>query len=86
MDQIVKHDSPRNSMSMRAKAKKLLQKTDVDKLPSLPHLLLPLLKICYDESLSHDQLAELMHKDPALYIKALACGHRVFVALGVPVA
>ena len=38
-------------MSMRNKAKKLLQKTDVDKLPSLPHVLLPLLKICHDESI-----------------------------------
>ncbi len=69
MDHVVEQNSSRNSMSMRNKAKKLLQKTDVDKLPSLPHILLPLLKICHNESISYEDLADILSKDPALYIK-----------------
>ena len=76
MDEVVKQDSSRNNMSMRNKAKKLLQKTDVDKLPSLPHILLPLLKICHDESIPYEDLAVLLRKDPALYSKLLSVCHR----------
>jgi putative nucleotidyltransferase with HDIG domain len=76
MDHVVEQSSSRNYMSMRNKAKKLLQKTDVDKLPSLPHVLLPLLKICHDESISYEDLADILQKDPALYIKLLSVCHR----------
>ena len=72
IDQIVEQKSPLDNMSMRDKAKNLLQKTDVDKLPSLPHILLELLKICHDDSLSYAHLAELLQKDPSLYVKTLS--------------
>jgi signal transduction histidine kinase/HD-like signal output (HDOD) protein len=61
---------------MRDKAKKLLQKTDVDKLPSLPHILLNLLRICQDESISYSQIADILRKDPALYVKTLSIYNR----------
>jgi putative nucleotidyltransferase with HDIG domain len=48
-------------------AKQLVQKVDVDKLPSLPHVLLQLLEICNDESLSFDRLATIIKQDPGLY-------------------
>ncbi len=67
---------------MRNIAKKLLQKVDVDKLPSLPHVLLPLLNICHDESLSYEELARILRKDPALYTRVLAICHRCGFSLG----
>ena len=48
-------------------AKQLVQKVDVDKLPSLPHVLLQLLEICNDESLSFERLATIIKQDPGLY-------------------
>jgi len=72
VDQMVDQKSPLDYMSMRDNAKKLLQKTDVDKLPSLPHILLDLLKICHDDSISYTHLADILRKDPALYIKTLS--------------
>ena len=64
-------------MGMRNKAKKLLQKTDVDKLPSLPHVLLPLLNICHHESISYEDLAAILSKDPALYMRVFSVCHRI---------
>lgn len=74
MDQSVKQTSPRDYRGMQEKAKKLLQQTDVEKLPSLPHVLLPLLKICQSETLAYGDLLELLNKDPALYMKMLCLG------------
>jgi putative nucleotidyltransferase with HDIG domain len=52
---------------MNRKAKQILQKANVDKLPSLPHVLLKLLNICHHESLSFTKLANIIRQDPALY-------------------
>jgi len=54
---------------MSQKAKQILQKADVDKLPSLPHVLLRLLDICHNESLSYTELANILKQDPALYAR-----------------
>ncbi len=54
---------------MKQQANKILQKIDIDKLPSLPHVLLRLLDICHDESLSFAALAEILKQDPALYAR-----------------
>ena len=61
---------------MNLKAKQILQKADVDKLPSLPHVLLQLLDICHDESLSFDELANVLRQDPALYARVHSACHR----------
>ena len=60
---------------MNIKAKKILQKTDVDKLPSLPHVLLQLLNICHDESLSFSDLAAILLQDPVLYTRVYSACH-----------
>jgi putative nucleotidyltransferase with HDIG domain len=61
---------------MNKKAKHILQKVDVDKLPSLPHVLLHLLEICHDESLSYSDLATILRQDPGLYARVYsACHH-----------
>jgi putative nucleotidyltransferase with HDIG domain len=57
-------------------AKKLVQKVDVDKLPSLPHVLLQLLEICNDETLSVDQLATIIKQDPGLYAQFYSAHNR----------
>jgi len=54
---------------MKNKAKQILQKADVDKLPSLPHVLLHLLDICHGESLSFSELATTLKQDPALFAR-----------------
>jgi len=54
---------------MKKKAKQILQKADVDKLPSLPHVLLHLLDICNDESVSYNELASILRQDPALFAR-----------------
>jgi len=61
---------------MNQKAKQILQKADVDKLPSLPHVLLQLLDICHGESLSFDELANILRQDPALYARVHSACHR----------
>jgi len=61
---------------MNQKAKQILQKADVDKLPSLPHVLLQLLEICHDESLSFTDLANILRQDPALYARVYSACHR----------
>ena len=76
VDQIVDQKSPMDYIGMRDKAKKLLQKTDVDKLPTLPHILLDLLKICHDDSISYTHLADILRMDPALYVKTLSVYNR----------
>jgi putative nucleotidyltransferase with HDIG domain len=60
---------------MNQKAKQLLQKADVDKLPSLPHVLLHLLDICNDESMSYSELASILKQDPALYARVYSACH-----------
>ena len=60
---------------MRQKAKQILQKTDVDKLPSLPQSLLALLEICHDDDLPLDRLAALLRVDPALYLRVCVAMH-----------
>jgi len=57
-------------------AKQLVQKVDVDKLPSLPHVLLQLLEICNDESLSLDRLATIIKQDPGLYAQFYSAHNR----------
>ena len=61
---------------MNKKAKQILQKVDVDKLPSLPHVLLHLLDICHDESLSFTELAKILRQDPVLYARVDSVCHR----------
>jgi len=61
---------------MNKKAKQILQKADVDKLPSLPHVLLQLLEICHDESLSFTDLATILRQDPALHTRVYSVCHR----------
>ena len=60
---------------MNKKTQKILQKTDVDKLPSLPHVLLQLLNICHDENLSFSNLAATLRQDPALYTRVYSVSH-----------
>ena len=60
---------------MNQKAKQILQKADVDRLPSLPHVLLQLLDICHDESLSFNDLANILRRDPALYARVCSICH-----------
>jgi signal transduction histidine kinase/HD-like signal output (HDOD) protein len=60
---------------MQTEAIQLLQKTDADKLPTLPHVLLHLLDACQDENVSFEKLANVISKDPALCVKIMsACG------------
>ena len=60
---------------MNQKAKQILQKADVDRLPSLPHVLLQLLDICHDESLSFTELTNILRQDPALYARVCSVCH-----------
>lgn len=57
---------------MRNKATKLLQKVRVDRLPTLPHVLLHLLDICHDDTVSYQNFADILRMDPALYIKVIS--------------
>jgi signal transduction histidine kinase/HD-like signal output (HDOD) protein len=61
---------------MTQKARHILQKVDVDKLPSLPHVLLQLLHICHDESLSFSNLAAILRQDAGLYTRVYSQCHR----------
>ena len=72
MDQIVKHDSPSHPSRMRDKARQLLQDIDIGRLPSLPNVLLPLLKTSYNFPDCREQLASYIDKDPALRLRLLA--------------
>ncbi|MDH5612550.1 MAG: HDOD domain-containing protein [Gammaproteobacteria bacterium] len=74
MDQIVKQDS--SPKRMRDKAKQLLQEIDVEQLPTLPNILLSLLKTCHDVSETREQLANHIDKDPALCVRLISiCQH-----------
>ena len=57
---------------MNQKAKQLLLKADVDKLPSLPHVLLQLIDIVNNESLSFSKLANIIRQDSGLYAQFYA--------------
>ncbi|MFV2004484.1 MAG: HDOD domain-containing protein [Gammaproteobacteria bacterium] len=61
---------------MNQQAKQVLQKADVDKLPSLPHVLLQLLDVCHDESLSFSELATVLRQDPGLYAQFYSVCHQ----------
>ena len=61
---------------MNQKAKQLLLKTDVDKLPSLPHVLLQLLDVVNNESLSFSKLANIIRQDSGLYAQFYSACHR----------
>lgn len=70
MDQIVKQDSA--SLRMRDKAKQLLQEIDLERLPTLPNILLPLLKSRLDNLDSLEKFANYIDKDPALRVRLLS--------------
>ena len=53
----------------------ILKKTGVDKLPSLPHVLLKLLNVLNQETEDFKQLAYLIRQDPALYTRFLFISH-----------
>ena len=61
---------------MNNKAKQILQKADIDKLPSLPHVLLQLLDACHDENLSVNELASILKQDPCLYARVYSACFR----------
>ena len=54
---------------MIEQAKVILNKAGVDKLPSLPHVLLKLLHVLNNENDDFEQLAQLILQDPALYTR-----------------
>jgi len=57
---------------MQKEAIKILQRTDADKLPTLPHVLLHLLETCQDENVSFEHLANVIRRDPALCVKIIS--------------
>lgn len=57
---------------MGASLHKMLEKIDINALPSLPHFLLKLLIACDQEEVSIDDLAALLRQDPALSAKVIA--------------
>ena len=61
---------------MNTRAIQILQKTNVDKLPSLPHVLLQLLELCHDENLSYPELAATLRQDPGLYTRVFSVCHQ----------
>ena len=54
---------------MNKKAKQILQKVNIDKLPSLPHVLLQLLDACHDENFTHLELKDIIEQDPGLFAR-----------------
>lgn len=67
MDQIVKSDSSRTRL--RDKAKQLLQEIEVEWLPTLPNIVLPLLRAGNDSPPAREQLAAHIDRDPALHLR-----------------
>lgn len=57
---------------MGADLHKMLEKIDINALPSLPHFLLKLLIACDQEEVSIGDLAALLRQDPALSAKVIA--------------
>ena len=51
---------------------KLLEETEITKLPSLPHVLIKLLNACQQDTACFDTLAEIITKDAALSAKVLS--------------
>ena len=51
---------------------KLLEEAERTKLPSLPHVLIKLLKVCHKDTTSFDTLVEIIHKDAILLAKVLS--------------
>ena len=51
---------------------KLLEETELTKLPSLPHVLIKLLSACHNDTASIDSLVEIINKDASLSAKVLA--------------
>ena len=60
---------------MRDKARQLLQEIDVEQLPTLPNILLSLLKTCHHASDDRAQFANHVEKDPALHLRLLSICH-----------
>ena len=50
----------------------LLEEAERTKLPSLPHVLIKLLKVCHKDTTSFDTLVEIIHKDAILLAKVLS--------------
>lgn len=57
---------------MREIATKLLEETEVNKLPSLPHVLIKLLSACRDEDVSFDTVTDIINKDAGLCAKVIS--------------
>ena len=72
MDQIVKQNSLGHPSKMRKKARQLLHDIELERLPSLPNILLSLLKTNHDFPCSRKQLAKHIEKDPALRLHLLS--------------
>jgi putative nucleotidyltransferase with HDIG domain len=61
---------------MLNQAGQLLLNSDAETLPSLPHVLLPLLDACNNENISFKHIADIISNDPALLIRIIAnCGN-----------
>ena len=58
--------------SMHESARKLLEKGDTDKLPSLPHVLLKFLEACHSDTFSFEELSQIINKDTALCARVIA--------------
>ena len=60
---------------MQKEAIQPVQAVKVDRLPTLPHVLLRLLDACQDENLSFEHMARVISNDPALCLKIIStCG------------
>lgn len=57
---------------MREISSKLLEESEVNKLPSLPHVLIKLLQACRDENICFDTIADIINKDVGLCAKVIA--------------
>lgn len=71
MDQIVKQECSSHPSRMRAKARQLLHEIDIEQLPTLPNILLSLLKTI-PKTAARAQLANDINKDPALRLRLLS--------------
>jgi putative nucleotidyltransferase with HDIG domain len=56
---------------MRNKAVKLLEDIETNKLPSLPHILVKLLRACRDEEICFDTLSNIISQDASLTTKVI---------------
>ena len=60
---------------MREIPTQLLQNYDVNRLPSLPHILIELLNACMDECVSFDIISDIISSDTALTAKVLSAAN-----------